>query len=96
MSVDEFFQTFENTTKIGNWGPKYKIQIVVLKLIEVENAFGKRNFELQANYITWDNFKQNFLRRFRNVINDPYHFTKLQTARQKRDESLQEFADRCG
>jgi hypothetical protein len=60
MSVHEFFQTFENTTKIGNWEPKYKIQIVVLKLIEVEKAFGNSNLELQANYITWDNFKQKF------------------------------------
>jgi hypothetical protein len=33
---------------------------VALKLIEVEKAFDYSNLELQANDITWDNFKQNF------------------------------------
>jgi hypothetical protein len=47
-----FFYIFENTAKIGNWGHKYQIQIVVLKLIEVEKAFDNSNLELQANDIT--------------------------------------------
>jgi hypothetical protein len=36
-----------------------------------------------------------FLHRFRDVRNDQHHFIKLQRARQKPDESPQEFADRC-
>lgn len=47
-----FFYIFDNTAKIGNWGHKYQIQIVVLKLIEVEKAFDNSNLELQANDIT--------------------------------------------
>ena len=33
--------------------------------------------------------------RFRDTHTDQYHFMRLQTARQSRNESIQEFADRC-
>ena len=95
MSAHEFFETVENTAKVGNWGPTDKIQIVVLKLTEVAKAFYNSNLELHANDITWENFKGKFLHRFRDVRNEQYHFIKLQTARQRADETPQEFADRC-
>ena len=40
-------------------------------------------------------FKDAFRRRYKDTHTDQYHFTKLQTARQARNESPQEFADRC-
>lgn len=95
MSVHEFFETVENTAKVGNWGPTDKIQIVVLKLTEVAKAFYNSTLELHAQDITWENFKGNFFHRFRDVRTDQYHFIKLQSARQKPDETPQEFADRC-
>jgi hypothetical protein len=95
MSVHGFFETVENTAKVGNWGPTDKIQIVVLKLTEVAKAFYNSNLELHAKDITWENFKGKFLHRFRDVRNDQCNFIKLQTARQKPDEAPQEFADRC-
>jgi hypothetical protein len=70
MSVHEFFETVENTAKVGNWGPTDKIQIVVLKLMEVAKAFYNSNLELHANDITWENFKGKLLHRFRDVRND--------------------------
>ena len=36
-----------------------------------------------------------FRKRFKDAHTDQYHFTNLQTARQKKNESPQEFADRC-
>jgi hypothetical protein len=57
--------------------------------------FTNTNLELRANYITWENFKQRNLLRFRDVRNDQHHFIILETARQKPDESPQEFVDRC-
>jgi hypothetical protein len=61
---------------------------------EVAQAFYNSILELRANII-WENFKQKNLRRFRDVRNDQYHFIKLQSARQKPDESPQEYADCC-
>jgi hypothetical protein len=95
MSVHDTIETVENTAKVGNWGPTDKVQIVVLKLTEVSKAFYNSNLELHAKDITWENFKGKFLHRFRDVRNDQYSFMKLQTARQKPDETPQEFADRC-
>ena len=40
-------------------------------------------------------FKEAFRRRYKDVHTDQYHFTKLQTARQARNESPQQFTDRC-
>jgi len=36
-----------------------------------------------------------FKQRFKDVHSDQYHFVKLQTVRQGKNESPQEFADRC-
>jgi hypothetical protein len=35
------------------------------------------------------------MHRFRGVRSDQYHFTQLQRARQRKDESPQDFLDRC-
>jgi hypothetical protein len=45
--------------------------------------------------VNWEDFKSAFRRRFRDIHADQYHFMKLQTARQGRNQSPQEFADRC-
>jgi broad specificity phosphatase PhoE len=45
--------------------------------------------------VTWQEFKNAFRRRFRDIHTDQYHYMKLQTARQGKNESPQEFADRC-
>ena len=51
--------------------------------------------ELHEPKATLHMFKQAFRRRYKDVHTDQYHFTKLQTARQARNESPQQFADRC-
>jgi hypothetical protein len=85
----------ESSAKIGNWNDVDKIQVTVLKLTETAKVFYSSNLELRAKEITWENFKANFLHRFRDIRTDQYHFMQLQTARQKRDETPQEFLDRC-
>ena len=40
-------------------------------------------------------YKTAFQNRFRDVRTDQFNFAQLQIARQKKDESPQEFADRC-
>jgi hypothetical protein len=51
--------------------------------------------DLQSAETTWASFKTVFRERYRDIHTDQYQFTQLQTAKQRNDESIQEFADRC-
>jgi hypothetical protein len=51
--------------------------------------------ELHEDSATWQTFKNAFRWRYQDVHTDQFHFTKLQTARQGKRESPQEFTDRC-
>jgi hypothetical protein len=66
-----------------------------LKITEVAKAFYSSSPELHNTEISWEDFKANYLHRFRDVRSDQYHFMQLQTARQRKDENPQEFLDRC-
>ena len=85
----------ESSAIIGNWCQFDKIQITVLKLAEVAKAFYSSNPELHSTNISRENFKAKCLHRFRGVRNDQYHFMRLQTAKQQKDETPREFLDRC-
>jgi hypothetical protein len=95
VSVKEFFESVESTAEIGNWSDSDRKQITILKLTEAARAFYSSNQELRSMTISWDDFKAKFLHRFRGVRSDQYQFTQLQRARQRKDESPQDFLDRC-
>jgi len=58
-------------------------------------AFYSATPELRDPDITWHEFKTHFLKRFRDVRSDQYHFSQLQMARQRKDETATKFLDRC-
>jgi hypothetical protein len=93
--VKEGFELVESSARIGCWRDSDKIQITILKITEVAKAFYSSNPELHNTGISWENFKANFLHRFRDVRNDHYHFMQLQTAKQKKEGKPQEYLDRC-
>ena len=51
--------------------------------------------ELHTKDASWQDFKNAFRERCRDVHSDQHHFTKLQMARQARNEGPIEYADRC-
>ena len=65
-----------------------------MKLTDAARAFYNGTSELHDSSITWAAFKQAFLKRFRDVGSDQFHFTQLQNAKQNKHETPQEFADR--
>jgi len=95
ITLEEFLSSIESATKIGQWSEPDKREIAVLKLTDSEKLFYQGCTELHAEGTTWQSFKNAFRRRYEDVHTDQYHLTKLQTARQKKGESPQEFADRC-
>jgi hypothetical protein len=79
---------------IGNWSNEDMVRTATLKLTDVARTFYNKTLELHDENIMWTAFKAAYRDRFRDVKTDQYHFTQLQMARQRKDESAQEFADR--
>ena len=51
--------------------------------------------ELVRNGCSYENLKQALVDRFSDKLPDQYYYTSLQDAAQGRDESAEEFGDRC-
>jgi len=77
----------ESAAKIGRWHLSDCLQIAALKLTDSDRTFHNTCVDLHAEGGTWE--------RFREVHTDQYHFMRLQTSRQAKNEGPQEFADRC-
>ena len=71
-----------------------KLQIAVLRPTDAARQIYNGYLELHSPGVTWQKFKDVFRQRFRDTLTN-HHFMSLQTARQGRNESPQEFADRC-
>jgi hypothetical protein len=86
-ALSEFLETTENTAHIKRWMSEDMIRITTLKLSDTARAFYNATPELHHPNITRDAFKAALLAWFWDVCTDQFHFTQLQTARQRRDES---------
>jgi hypothetical protein len=94
-SLEEFFASIEGAAQIGRWQESDLIRIAALKLTDAARLFYNGCPELHKEDVTWQQFKGVFSQRFRDIHTDQYNFMQLQTARQRKNESPQEFADRC-
>jgi len=95
IPLEEFPSSIESYHRMGLWQDADKLEIVILRLSDVAEQFCNGCLELHVPGVTWQKFKDVFRHRFRDTHTDQYHFMRLQTARQSRNESIQEFADRC-
>jgi len=93
--LEEFVESIESAAKIGRWDSADCMKIAALKLTDSARTFYSTCLELHTEEATWDKFKKAFREGFKDVHTDQYHFMRLQTARQAKHESPQEFADRC-
>ena len=94
VTLEEFFASIEISAKLGRWQENDQREIAVMRLSGTAKLFYQGCTELHEG-TTWQIFKYAFRRRYKHTHTEKYHFTKLQTARQARNESSQEFADRC-
>ena len=93
--LEEFISSIENVANLGLWLDKDKLQIATLRLTDVARQFYNSCSELHAHDATWQKFKDEFRQRFRDTHTDQYHYLRLHSAKQSRNESVQDFADRC-
>ena len=85
----------EPSVEIGRCEQADKLRIAVIKLTDAAKMFYNGSSELHEEGVTWQEFKNAFRQRHRDINTNQYHFTKLQTARKGRNRSHQKFADRC-
>jgi len=83
VPLHEFFEILESTARVGNWSQGDLIRIAAMKLTDVARVFYNVNLELHKD-VTWTAFRNAFYKRFRNVRTDQFHFTQLQTAKQRK------------
>jgi len=76
------------------WDEIDRLTVATLRLTDAAKTFYNGCTEHHEENVNWEDFKSAFRRRFRDIHSDQYHFMKLQTARQGRNECPQEFADR--
>jgi hypothetical protein len=94
IPLEEFSDNIESSAQIGRWDETDRLRIVTLHLTDKAKMFYNGCTELHED-VTWENFKSKFRRRFKDIHPEQYHFMKLQTARKGRNETPQQFADRC-
>jgi hypothetical protein len=87
--------SIDSAAELGRWSSQDCVRVAILKVAGAAKSFYITCSELHTNDVTWDTFKRVFRLRFRNARTDQFHFLRLQTARQAKDEGSQEFADRC-
>jgi len=83
---------WSRSARIGLWE---ELQIAALRLTDVTRQLYNRFLEWHSPGATWQKFKDEFRRRISDTHTHQYRFMKLHTARQVRNETHQEFADRC-
>ena len=94
-TLEEFFANIKTSAKLGRWQENDQSEIAVMRLAGSAKLFYQGCTELHEEGTTWQMFKNEFRRRYKETHTDQYHFAKLQTTRQARNKSPQEFADRC-
>jgi hypothetical protein len=85
VPLHEFFKILESTARVGNWTLDDLIRIAAMRLTDVARIFYNGALELHGNYVTWTPNKNTFYQRFRDVRTDQFHFTQLQSAKQRKD-----------
>jgi hypothetical protein len=95
VTLEEFLFSVEAAARIGHWQDSDRREIADRKLAGSAKMLYQGCTELHGEDATWKEFKSAFRRRYEDVHTDKFHFTRLQTARQAKGESHQEFAYRC-
>lgn len=95
IPVHAFFKKIDDAASIGNWSDSDKVRIVSLKLRGPAALYYNSCPQLQKPDLKYETLTQQFIERFKLKQLDQYHYTALQSAQQRRDETPEAFADRC-
>jgi len=94
-TVHEFFLQIESLAKVSGWTNEDEAVIVKAKLQGLALQFLSGRVELVRDGCSYETLKHALVDRFSDKLPDQYYYTTLQEAAQGRDESAEEFGDRC-
>jgi len=94
ISVLEFFSSLNEAAEMGRLSSKDKIRLARLKLKGAARVFYSAQPQLQADDVTFEEFRTAFVNRFKDKHTDHYHYARVQNASQEKDESPETFLDR--
>jgi hypothetical protein len=94
-SVYEFLAQVETLAKVSGWTSQDKALITKAKLQGLALQYLNGREELVHDRCTYETLKQALVERFSDKLPNQYYYTRLQDAVQGRDESAEEFSDRC-
>jgi hypothetical protein len=92
--LQEFLNSVDTTADLGNWDEKDKVRVATLKLVDTARSFYDATPELHQKEISWTDFKNVFLERFKDSRTDQFLFSQLHSAQQGPKETVRDFADR--
>ena len=93
ISVLEFFSSLNEAAEMGRLSSKDKIRLARLKLRGAARVFYSAQPQLQADDVTYEEFKTAFVNRFKDKHTDHYRYARVQNASQEKDESPEIFLD---
>jgi hypothetical protein len=93
--VQEFLSQIETLAKVSGWSSQDKALIVKAKLQGLALQFLHGREELVQDGCSYEVLKRALIERFSEKLPDQFYYTRLQEASQGRDESAEEFSDRC-
>ena len=85
--LEEFLSAIDATARLGKWQEVDELEVATLRLTGPAKIFFNGCVDLHTEGVTWDQFKQTFRERFKDVHTDQFHFTNLHTAKQIKNES---------
>jgi hypothetical protein len=94
IPVRDFFESIDEAAEMGGLSLKDKVRLAKLKLRGVARMFYSAQPQLRAEDVTYAEFKAAFLTRFKDKHTDQYHYARVQTASQEKNESPEMFLDR--
>jgi hypothetical protein len=95
ITLEEFFSTLDRLLRIGRWTETDQVEVALLKLAGIAKSFYLGCTELHKYGLSWEKLQSELSKRFQDQHTDQFHFTRLQSAKQSRDEDVLLFADRC-
>ena len=89
-TLEEILPSIDRAALIWKWQDVFCLNIAVY-----DKTLYNTCLELQTKEASWPDIKYVFWGRFRDSQSNQYNFTRLQTARQAKNEGFFEVADRC-
>ena len=94
-SIHEFLAQIDTYAKVSNWADDEKALIVKAKLQRIALQLVHGREQLISDACPYAILREQLIGRFSEKMPAQYQYTRLQDAIQKKNESVDEFADRC-